>query len=355
MSESKSASPFNSIDLRSDTVTQPSPEMRKAIARAPVGDDQFGEDPTINLLQEKVASILGKESSLWFPSGTMTNQVALKTLTNHGDDVIVSRESHAVWHEKGAGAVNSGIQFTEIGEKGIFSLEEFLSAIKSQNHLLYPPTTLVEIENTHNRCGGIIFPQSEIEKICAAAKENNIKSYLDGARLWNAAVASNKTPAEIAAPFDLVGVALSKGLGAPGGSLIAGSKKLIEKATRYRRMFGGAMRQVGIFAAAGLYALEHNMEKLHEDHSNAKIIANKLGESKRVIIDPSLVQTNIIVFNLSDDAPEASVVVEKAKENGVLIFAFGKKTIRAVTHLDVSRKECEQAAKILFDIIEDNN
>jgi threonine aldolase len=355
MTDNQSPCPFNSIDLRSDTVTQPSPEMRKAIARAPVGDDQFGEDPTINLLQERVASILGKESSLWFPSGTMTNQVALKTLTNPGDDVIVSRESHAVWYEKGAGAVNSGVQFTEIGKKGIFSVEEFLSAIKPQNHLLYPPTTLVEIENTHNRSGGIIFPQDEIEKICITAREHNIMSYLDGARLWNAAVASNKTPAEIAIPFDLVGVALSKGLGAPGGSLIAGPKNLIEKAMRYRRMFGGAMTQVGIFAAAGLYALEHNMEKLHEDHSNAKIIANKLSESKRVNIDPSLVQTNIIVFNLSDDAPEASAVVEMAKERGVLIFAFGKKTIRVVTHLDVSHKECEQAAKILFDIIEENN
>jgi threonine aldolase len=353
MSE-KPINPFNSIDLRSDTVTRPSPEMRKAISSAPVGDDQFGEDPTVNLLQKKAASIFGKEAALWFPTGTMTNQVALKTLTNPGDDVIVSRESHAVWHEKGAGAVNSGVQFTEIGDKGIFSLEEFLSAIKPQNHLLYPPTTLVEIENTHNRSGGIIFPQDEINKICSAAKGHNIKSYLDGARIWNAAVASKRTPAELAAPFDLVGAALSKGLGAPGGSLLAGSKKLIQKAMRIRRMFGGAMRQVGIFAAAGLYGIEHNMNKLNEDHANAKLIVNKLAQSKRVIVDPSLIQTNIIVFNLSEDTIDAPTLVEKAKENGVLIFAFGKKTVRAVTHLDVSRSQCEQAANVLFNIIEES-
>ncbi len=204
------------IDLRSDTVTRPSPEMREAIAAAPVGDDQFGEDPTVNLLQERIAALLEKESALWLPTGTMANQVALRVLTQPGDDVIVSQESHAVWHETGGSAANAGVQFTAIGKKGFFTPEDFLAALKSRDHIIYPPTTLVEIENTHNRSGGTIFPQDDVERICAAAAEREIATYLDGARLWNAAIASNRRPAELAVPFGLVSVALSKGLGAPG-------------------------------------------------------------------------------------------------------------------------------------------
>src|SRR5574341_1172739 len=217
------------IDLRSDTVTRPSREMRAAIAAAPVGDDQFGEDPTVNLLQERVASLLGKDATLWLPTGTMANQVALRVLATHGDDVIVSRESHAVWHETGASAANAGVQFTEIGSRGVFTAAEFLAARKPRGHIIYPPTTLVEIENTHNRAGGVIFPQEEVERICAAAAERDIATYLDGARLWNAAVASRRRPIELAAPFDLVSVALSKGLSAPGGSLLAGSRAVTQR------------------------------------------------------------------------------------------------------------------------------
>src|SRR5215510_3584657 len=230
-------------DLRSDTVTRPPPEMRAAIAAAPVGDDQFGEDPTVNLLQERIASLLGKEAALWFPSGTMTNQVALRVLTRPGDDVIVSRESHTVWHETGGGAANAGVQFTEIGANGVFTAEEFLKARKPKGHITYPPTTLVEIENTHNRAGGVIFPHEEAERIAAAAHQHGVAAFLDGARLWNAAVASGQPFARLAAPFDLVAVALSKALGAPGGSLLAGSRDIIAQAVRSRRMFGGAMRQ----------------------------------------------------------------------------------------------------------------
>ena len=211
-------------DLRSDTVTLPSPEMRAAMAAAPVGDDQYGEDPTMNRLQERIAALLGKEAALWMPSGTMVNQVALRVLTQPGDDVIVSRESHAVWHETGAAGANAGVQFSDVGARGVFTVDEFLAARKPRGHIIYPPTTLVEIENTHNRAGGVIFPQDEVERICAAAREHDIASYLDGARLWNVAVATGRRPAELAAPFDLVGVALSKGLGAPGGSLLTGSR-----------------------------------------------------------------------------------------------------------------------------------
>jgi threonine aldolase len=341
----------NFIDLRSDTVTKPSKEMREAIASAQVGDDQFGEDPTMNLLQEKVAELLAKEKSLWLPSGTMANQVALRTLTKPGDDVVVSRDCHTYLNETGASAANSGVQFTEIGSKGVFKLEEFLQAVKPAGHILYPPTTLVEIENTHNRSGGNIFPAEEAVKVCKAARETGIASYCDGARLWNAAIASGKPVKELAKPFDLISVALSKGLGAPGGSLLAGKKELIQKAARYRRMMGGAMRQVGIFAAAGLYAIEHNFERLEEDHKNTKMIAERLAKSKKVYIDFSTVQTNILIFHLTPDGLDANTVVAKTAEKGVLMFALGHQTIRVVTHLDVSAEQCRKAAGILADII----
>jgi threonine aldolase len=344
--------PDTPIDLRSDTVTRPTAAMRAAIAAAPVGDDQYGEDPTANALQERVAKLLGKEAALWLPSGTMANQVALRVLTRPGDDVIVSHESHAVWHETGAGAANAGVQFSEIGSRGRFTAAEFVAACKPRDHVIYPPTTLVEIENTHNRAGGVIFPQEEAERVCAAARERDIVSFLDGARLWNVAIAARRSPAELAAPFDLVAVALSKGLGAPGGSLLAGSRALIERSVRYRRMSGGAMRQVGIFAAAGLYALEHHMERLAEDHANARAIAEKLAGSKRVAIDLAAAQTNILVFGVTADAPDAASVVARAKDRGVLIFAFGPRTVRAVTHLDVTREQCARAAEILLEIVE---
>jgi threonine aldolase len=340
------------IDLRSDTVTRPSPEMRAAIAAAPVGDDQFGEDPTVNLLQERIAALLGKQSALWLPTGTMANQVALRVLTRPGDDVIVSEGSHAVLHEAGGSAANSGVQLTAVGERGRFTLEDFLAGVKPRDHLLYPPTTLVEIENTHNRAGGIVFPQDEAEQVCAAASARGIATYLDGARLWNAAVASRRPAADLASPFDLVSVALSKGLGAPGGSLLAGSRDVIRRCVRYRRMLGGAMRQAGMYAAGGLYALDHNVERLADDHANARRIAARLSSSSsRIVLDEETVQTNIVVFGLAEDAPDASTVVTRARERGVLVFAFDARTVRAVTHLDVSPAACERAAEVLLEIV----
>lgn len=344
--------PIAPIDLRSDTVTRPSAEMRAAIAAAPVGDDQYGEDPTVNALQERIAALLGKEAALWLPSGTMANQVALRVLTRPGDDVIVSRESHAVWHETGGSAANAGVQFTEVGARGVFTADEFLAACKPRDHPIYPPTSLVEVENTHNRAGGVVFAQAEVERICTAAREQGVATFLDGARLWNAALASSRSHAELALPFDLVAVSLSKGLGAPGGSLLAGSREHVHRAIRYRRMFGGAMRQVGLFAAAGLFALDHNLERLAEDHANAQAIAMRLARSPRITLDLATVETNIIVFGLGADAPDAHTVVTGARERGVLIFAFGPRTIRAVTHLDVSRAQCEQAAHILAELID---
>ena len=335
------------IDLRSDTVTRPTEAMRAAIAAAPVGDDQYGEDPTVNRLQHLVAERLGKEASIFLPSGTMANQVALRVLTRPGDDVIVSRESHAVWHETGGSAANAGVQFTEIGARGVFTAEEFTAAIKPRGHVIYPPTTLLEIENTHNRSGGIIFPQDEAAAICEAARDRSIATYLDGARVWNVSVATGQPLAKLAAPFDLVGTSLSKGLGAPGGSLLAGSRDLIEKAVRYRRMLGGAMRQSGIFAAAGLHAIENHLARLAEDHANAQRFAERLAQSERILLDLTTVQTNIVVFTLSARAPDAHTIVAQARERGVLVFAFGPRMIRAVTHLDVSRAQCERAADVL--------
>lgn len=351
MSATSSPVPFP-IDLRSDTVTRPSAPMRAAIAAAAVGDDQYGEDPATNALQARVATLLGKEAALFLPSGTMANQVAVRALTRPGDEAVASRESHIGWHETGGAAANSGVQLIEIGARGVFTVDEFLVAGKAQGHLLYPPTTLVTIENTQNRMGGIVFPQDEAVRICAAARERNIASYLDGARLWNAAVASGRTPAELAAPFDLAAVALSKGLGAPGGSLLAGSRALIERCTRFRRMMGGAMRQVGIFSAAGLYALDHNLDRLADDHANARLIGERLARSGRIGLDLDTVQSNILVFGLGQDAPDAATFVARAKERGVLLFAFGPRTVRAVTHLDVSREQCARAAEIMVEVAE---
>jgi threonine aldolase len=339
------------IDLRSDTVTLPTDEMRRFMTQAPVGDDQYGEDPSVNLLQERVADLLGKETALWLPSGTMANQVALRVLTRPGDDVIVSRESHAVWHETGASAANAGVQFTEVGAGGTFTVSDVLAARKPRGHIIYPPTTLVEIENTHNRAGGIVFPGDEAARICAACREHQIATYMDGARLWNAAAASGTAPARTAAPFDLVSVAFSKGLGAPGGSMLAGSRALIDSAVRYRRMLGGAMRQAGFFAAAALYALESHMGRLVEDHRNARLLAERLARSPQVDLDIDRVQTNILVFGLAPDAPDAATVVARARDAGVLLFAFGARTLRAVTHLDVSRDQCVHAADILAEVI----
>ena len=342
------------IDLRSDTVTSPSPGMREAMAAAPVGDDQYGEDPSVNRLQERIAELLGKEAALFVPSGTMANQIGLKILTRPGDDVIVGEEAHIVWHESGAAAANSGVQFTVVGRGGLFSAANLRAACKPRGHIVFPPTTLVAIENTHNRGGGVVFPQSEAVAICATARELGLATYLDGARLFNVAAATGETLAKLAAPFDLVSVALSKGLGCPVGSLVAGRDDDLSCARRVRRMFGGAMRQSGILAAAGLYALDHNLDRLSEDHANAKLLAERLAGLRGVRLDLATVQSNIVIFHLEQDAPEAATIVASAQEAGVLVSAFGVRTVRAVTHLDVTRDQCRRAADLLAGVIEGN-
>ena len=340
------------IDLRSDTVTRPTDAMRAAMAAAPVGDDQYGEDPTTNLLQSRLAELLGKEAALWLPSGTMANQVALRVLTRPGDEVIASRESHAAWHEAGGAAANAGVQIHEIGQAGLFSAEEMLAAIKPRNFTIFPATTLVEVENTHNRAGGVVVPQAEVQRICAAAREQGLASFLDGARLWNASIASGLSPALLAAPFDLVAVAFSKGLGAPGGSLLAGTKASIQSADLQRRRLGGAMRQTGIFAAAALHGLDHHFARLSEDHANARSFAERLAAGAPVLLDLATVQTNIVVFHLPPAlAIDAPTLTARAREQGVLLNAFGPRTVRAVTHLDVNGAQCAQAAQVLVRLL----
>jgi threonine aldolase len=338
------------IDLRSDTVTKPSEAMRAAMSRAEVGDDQYGEDPTVNLLQDRIAALLGKEAALFVPSGTMANQIGLRLLTRPGDEVVVGAEAHIVWHEAGASSANAGVQFAVAGQGGTFREGDFRTAYKPAGHFVFPPTTLVAIENTHNRGGGIVFPQEDVAAICAAARAFGVAAYLDGARLFNAAVATGRSPAELADPFDVVSVALSKGLGCPAGSLIAGTAAAMRGAVRVRRMLGGAMRQSGILAAAGLYALDQGMARLAEDHANARAIAERVAQTG-ADIDMATVETNIVIFRLPDPLPDAETVVRRAREQGVLVLAFGPRTVRATTHLDVSAGQCRRAGEILASIL----
>jgi threonine aldolase len=339
------------IDLRSDTVTRPTPAMRKAMAEAEVGDDVFGEDPTVNLLQEKVAKMLGKETSIFVPSGTMANQLAIKSHTQPGDEVIIEATSHPYNFEGGASAVLSGIQFYCLkGVRGLLDVSQIEEAIRPDDHH-FPVTRLICLENTHNRGGGSIYPIEKIAAISQFARSNGLLVHLDGARLWNASIASGIKPHEYAQWADSVSVCLSKGLGAPVGSLVAGTKTFIERVHRFRKMFGGGMRQVGILAAAGIYALDHHIERLKEDHQNAKRLALGLKEMKNISIDPEHVETNIVLFDVARTGMTALQVRDGIKKEGVLIHAFGKTLIRLVTHLDVSKEEIEVALKAFKKVI----
>jgi len=335
------------VDLRSDTVTRPTPAMRRAMADATVGDDQFGEDPSVNALQERVAALLGKERALFVPTGTMANQLALKLFCRPGDDVVVARESHALCHETGAAAAVGGVQLTEVGEDGTFTAAELAAVLRPAGHPLYPPTTLVEVEDTHNRMGGVVWEPGALRAVAGLARERGVASYLDGARVLNAAVARGDDPADLAAPFDLASIALTKGLGCPGGSVLAGSAEHVEALVRYRRMLGGAMRQSGVLAAAGLHALDHHVERLAEDHEHARLVGERLAGVGGVRVDLARLETNIVLLRLEQDAPDAATVVERARAEGVLVLAFGSRTVRAVTHLDVGREDCARAAEVL--------
>jgi threonine aldolase len=352
------------IDLRSDTVTRPSPAMRRAIAEAVVGDDVWGEDPTVRALEERVAALLGREAAVYVPSGTMANQISLLCHTRPGEEVLIGWGSHVSSFESGAGAAWAGVQFKVLGGNGLFAARDVVAAIDSvfpqrrlrredpnPADLHFAPTRLVWIENTHNRGGGRIFPQREVEAIAAAARERGLRVHLDGARLLNAAVASGRAPRELAAPADSASICLSKGLGAPVGSVLAGSAELIARARRYRKMLGGAMRQVGILAAAGLYALDHNIERLAEDHRNARAFAEGVAGARGLELELATVETNIVIFELAPPAPDADALCAACASRGLLLSRVEPRRVRAVTHLDVDGEACRTAARIVRDLL----
>ncbi|MEU4394039.1 GntG family PLP-dependent aldolase [Kribbella sp. NPDC023855] len=335
------------IDLRTDAVAQPTSAMREAIAAAVVGSDQFGEDPSVNSLQKRMADLLGKQAGLFVPSGTMANQLALKLFCQPGDDVLVGRESHSLWHETGSGAALAGVQFTTVGQDGTFAAADVEAVLKPRGHMLYPPTTLIQVENTHNRMGGRVWDLGQMQEVCALAKERGVATFCDGARIFNAAIALSVNPALLAEGFDLVAVSLTKGLGCPIGSVLVGSAEHINRLVRYRRMLGGTLHQAGIAAAAGLYALDHHVERLAEDHAHARLISEALAELPGVSIDLERLETNLIVC----DVPDAVAVAEYALKAGVKVLPFGPRRLRACTHLDVSREDSERAADVLTSAV----
>ena len=325
------------IDLRSDTITIPTPEMREVMQEASVGDDVFGDDPTINNLEGRVAEILGKEASVYMPSGTMTNQVAIRTHTEPGDEVLLEQSAHVYFNEAGATAALSGVICRLIaGDRGVYGAEDIEAAIRPVNDH-YPRTKLVCVENTSNRGGGKVWPLEKLAEVKKTAHENGLKTHLDGARIWNAAAAMNIPESEIAKHFDSLSVCFSKGLGAPVGSALAGSNDFIMEARRFRKQFGGGMRQAGIIAAGALYALENNRDRLKVDHDNAKILAKGLAEINGIEINTDDVETNIINFHVQGMTIDE--LVEKLNKQGTHVLPKDSITIRAVTNLMVSESQ----------------
>lgn len=335
------------IDLRSDTVTRPTPGMRKAIAEAEVGDDVFGEDPTVNLLQQKIEALLGKEAALFVPSGVMANQLAIKAHTQPGDEIIVESGSHIFNYETAAPSVISHVQVhTIVGRRGVLFVEDLIPAIRSSAYYM-PRTSLICLENTHNKAGGTIYPLEEIKRINAFARERHLALHLDGARIWNASVATGISPKEYAQYFDSVSVFFSKGLGAPVGSTLAGSMQLIEKARKFRKVLGGGMRQAGIIAAGALYALEHHVDRLQEDHQKARFFAQELARVRDFEIDLEGVQTNIVIIEIGKSGKTPAQILEALKSKQILLTEMSHSAIRAVMHMDVSMEEVKQAVQTI--------
>lgn len=333
------------IDLRSDTVTRPSKEMLEAMMAAPVGDDVFNEDPTVNKLEIKAAELFGMEGGLYCPSGTMTNQIAIKLHTQPGDEVICDASAHIYNFESGGISFNSGVQAKLLnGDRGRISAKQVEEAINPDLDWL-TRTALVSVENTANRAGGSIYSIESIKELSALCKNKNLKFHLDGARIFNALAETKDSPSTFAKPFDSVSICLSKGLGAPVGSVLLGSKEFIKRGRRIRKVFGGGMRQAGVLAAAGIYALDNNVNRLTEDHQRARKLADAI--SKLSFVENVLpVETNIVIFTLSDKIA-AEDFVRKLGEQDIKIVAFGKQTIRLVTHLDFTDEMLEKVIKVL--------
>jgi threonine aldolase len=320
--------------------------MREAMLAAAVGDDVYGEDPTVIELERRSAEILGKESALFVPSGTMGNQIALLVHTRPGDEVVIGEGAHIAFYESGAGAALAGVQFATAGSGGLFDAHELTRAVKPKADY-HPRSSLVCLENTHNRAGGRIFPQATAEAIAQRARELGLASHLDGARLWHAAVVTGRSEAELARPFDTVNVCFSKGLGAPVGSALVGTKDAISRARRFRKMLGGGMRQAGILAAAALFSLDRQRARLSLDHDAARALSSILQRQAGVRVVPP--ETNIVAFSL--DHRSAASAVERARALGVLVNATGEHSLRAVTHLDVTLEQVKRAGERLCEAI----
>lgn len=343
--------PSRPIDLRSDTVTRPTAAMRRAMAEAEVGDDVFADDPTVNRLQEVVAALLGKEAAIYVPSGSMANQASIRAQTQPGEEVICHADSHIYHYEAGAPSALSGVSLRLLpGERGLFDADAVRAAVRPPDSH-FPRSSLVVIENTNNRGGGTCWSIESIAKIREVADEYGMKMHLDGARLLNCCVAKGKKPTDYTKYFDTVSICFSKGLGAPVGSAVASARENIKRVHRYRKMFGGGMRQAGIIAAGALYALENHVDRLAEDHANAKKLASAINEMPNVSIDIGAVETNILYFDVNPSLGPAKNLCDKLRERGLLMIATGPQRIRIVTHLDATGDSIDRAISILRSVL----
>jgi threonine aldolase len=340
------------IDLRSDTVTKPTAAMREYMFAAEVGDDVFGEDPTINQLQKMIAELIGKEDALFVPSGTQANQICINAHTQPGQEVICDYNAHIFNYESGAAGMLSGVQLHPLtGKNGHPTVDQIKGAFRpSDDH--YPQTGLICLENTHNRAGGTIFPLDEIKKISAYAREVSIPLHLDGARLWNASVATGISLSEYCKHFNSVSLCFSKGLGAPAGSIVAGSSEFIRRAHYYRKAYGGGMRQAGILAAACIYAVENHFERLANDHDNARVLADILNNFANIKVNRDTVQSNIVIADLNESSTGADEMVKKLYESGIAAIAFGPYKIRFVTHLHITREDIETCRSVFNRVMQ---
>jgi threonine aldolase len=342
------------IDLRSDTVTRPTAAMRRAMAEAEVGDDVYGEDPTVNRLEQRAAEMMGKAAGLFVPTGTMGNTIAIKIHTEHGQEVICESRAHLLDWELSMLAWFSGCLIRPVAtEDGILRWSDVRAAIRPASpHCA--PTRVVEIENTHNMAGGTVYPMDVFEDVCANAHDAGLKVHLDGARIFNAACHLNRPVRELAVHADTVMFCLSKGLGAPVGSMLVGTAEAIDRGRSYRKRLGGGMRQAGVLAAAGLIALEEMPHRLGEDHANARYLAAELAKLPGIQLDPARVQTNIVIFDVTGTGLTPPDLSAKLKSRGVLINGVNPRQMRAVTHLDVSRQDCARAVGALAEVLREN-
>jgi threonine aldolase len=339
------------IDLYSDTITKPTPAMRKWMAEAEVGDEQQGEDPTVNRLQDMVAELLGKEAAVYLPSGTMCNEISFALWGRAGDEMILHRDAHPAHFEAGGPAYLARLMLYPLdGPRGLFTPEQVEEAIRPDSPH-FPRSRIVEIENTHNMGGGTIWPLSQLQAVCATAHRHGLLTHLDGARLLNAVVATGIAASDYATPCDAAWIDLSKGLGCPVGAVLAGSRAFIHEARRLKQLFGGAMRQAGIIAAAGVYALQHHVQRLADDHAHARLLAAALAELPTVRLNPAEVETNIVIFDVSASGRPAQTIATQLQQHGVRVSVLGRSKLRAVTHLDVSRHDIVQAIDIFRRVL----